>query len=314
MPRLPKVTAAERRAANDKARAIARIERRSLIEAAKLTARIASGVLSGFRKGRDPSTVLQNELRLIVPESAGLMVVGHLTGAEMIAKRALGLRLAAQDAAVRAMQKRLEMSDEQVADLASVYSEKVAGMVAELSAHGSTVLDETLQTIVREGMHVRQGMAALREGLTTAGIIGPGGAPGYMIEGMYRTQVQTAYNAGQWQTAQDPAIDEILWGYKYVTVGDDRVRAEHLGLEGVTAPKDDAIWDRIYTPNGWNCRCAIIEIFSPREIALPPDEFEDPFTGEIVTPGPDPGFEVNFGKIIGGGGAFSPPALSPATA
>lgn len=45
--------------------------------------------------------------------------------------------------------------------------------------------------------------------------------------------------------------------WQYVTVGDGSVREEHRALHGVIFSVDDKIWDKIYPPNGWNCRCRV---------------------------------------------------------
>jgi SPP1 gp7 family putative phage head morphogenesis protein len=74
---------------------------------------------------------------------------------------------------------------------------------------------------------------------------------------VYRMNLQTAYNAGKWSEQQE-AID-VLPYIEYVTAGDDRVRPEHLALEGFIARKDDKRWDSIYPPNDWGCRCSTVE-------------------------------------------------------
>lgn len=45
---------------------------------------------------------------------------------------------------------------------------------------------------------------------------------------------------------------------RYVTVGDERVRASHAAMNGLQRPMSDPIWDKIYPPNGWNCRCTVV--------------------------------------------------------
>lgn len=46
--------------------------------------------------------------------------------------------------------------------------------------------------------------------------------------------------------------------WKYTTAGDDLVRAEHLELEDLVLPASDELWERLFPPNGWNCRCYIV--------------------------------------------------------
>jgi len=91
----------------------------------------------------------------------------------------------------------------------------------------------------------------------------------YQLENAVRTQAQITYNAAKYKEEQEDYIQEILWGYKYVTTGDDRVRPEHARLEGVTLPKDDPFWQRYYPPNGWSCRCQVIPVFDKQKIVRP---------------------------------------------
>ncbi len=46
-----------------------------------------------------------------------------------------------------------------------------------------------------------------------------------------------------------------FWQYK--TVEDDKVRPWHRALDGIILPCDDDLWDEIYPPNGWRCRCRV---------------------------------------------------------
>lgn len=68
----------------------------------------------------------------------------------------------------------------------------------------------------------------------------------------YNTALSSAQMAQKWD---EFAEDDIL---QYSTVGDDRVRPAHALLDGTTAPKTDAVWQRIWPPLDWECRCTII--------------------------------------------------------
>ncbi|WP_290170194.1 DUF935 family protein [uncultured Muribaculum sp.] len=45
--------------------------------------------------------------------------------------------------------------------------------------------------------------------------------------------------------------------WKYITVGDDKVRRDHAKLNGIVLPSEDPRWDKIFPPNDWNCRCRV---------------------------------------------------------
>ena len=313
---LPKIIPAERRLANEKARLLAPVERAGMAEGARLAFRAATATLRAWRAGQDPATALTAELRKAIPSVTDAMVGAHLSGVLWMRQRtgkhlALSLARRGQDAqadAVDALRKRLDLTPDEIDRIVGMYSSEAAKVIHELSDHGSEKLNAALQDITAQGMHVREGMARMREALDSAGIFGTSDTPAFLVETLYRTQIQMAYGTAQWQSAQDPAIQEILWGYRYITVKDDRVRLEHAALEGTTAPKDDPIWDEIMPLNGWGCRCSVIELFSEVPAAYPPDEVE--MEGRMIRPGADEGFRVNFGKVLGGGN--SPvPALGP---
>lgn len=69
--------------------------------------------------------------------------------------------------------------------------------------------------------------------------------------------ISQSQNARKWIKYESEA--EILPMLQYVTVGDQRVRQSHRDLDGLTAPVNDPIWNRIMPQNGWNCRCTVIQ-------------------------------------------------------
>lgn len=73
----------------------------------------------------------------------------------------------------------------------------------------------------------------------------------------YQFAVNSAAMATQWEQALK---DKDLYALQYVTVGDDRVRPEHADLEGVVLPMDDPFWRTGTPPNGWGCRCTIMQV------------------------------------------------------
>jgi SPP1 gp7 family putative phage head morphogenesis protein len=73
----------------------------------------------------------------------------------------------------------------------------------------------------------------------------------------YQTAKSSARSAKNWQRIEsDKGVLEIL---EYQTVGDSRVRPEHAELDGIKRPVDDSFWNNYYPPNGWRCRCDVLQ-------------------------------------------------------
>ena len=49
------------------------------------------------------------------------------------------------------------------------------------------------------------------------------------------------------------------YNLQYRTQKDDKVRQEHAALDGVTLPPSNPFWAEFYPPNGWNCRCTVVQ-------------------------------------------------------
>lgn len=54
--------------------------------------------------------------------------------------------------------------------------------------------------------------------------------------------------------------DGDRYNLQYRTQKDDKVRPEHAALHGVTLPPSDPFWEEFYPPNGWNCRCTVVQV------------------------------------------------------
>lgn len=80
------------------------------------------------------------------------------------------------------------------------------------------------------------------------------------VETLVRTHASIAYGAASRVSFQN---DLDVWGWEYVTVGDDRVRPSHFILDGIQREKNDEFWDKFWPPNGWNCRCQAVAIYDP---------------------------------------------------
>lgn len=79
----------------------------------------------------------------------------------------------------------------------------------------------------------------------------------------------SAEMAARWESF---AEDGDRYNLQYRTAGDDKVRPEHAALNGVTLPMSDSFWEDFYPPNGWNCRCTVVQVRKSKYPASPHDE------------------------------------------
>lgn len=157
----------------------------------------------------------------------------------------------------------------------------IGAIAAELDQAFRTAIAE----VIRTGETTPRAIAILNQKLRSLGLVG---VRPWLIETWLRTGIAQAYAGGRWAAAQDPDIQSILWGFEYVTAGDDRVRPDHAGYDGVKLPKDHPDWLSIWPPNGWNCRCQTIEIFdAPAGWSVPKAIEVD---GRMVAPAVEPKF------------------------
>lgn len=200
-------------------------------------------------------------------------------------KLSRSLKLAVFDDVLKAIKAKRELD---LDVLAAEYEPRAFQVLMGLGKDIDQKVQDAIDELISSGASTREATRTLGDVLERAGISGTSPSK---VETLFRTQLQVAFGAGRWQADQDPDIQEILWGYKYVTVGDDRVRPEHEAFEGVTLPKDDPFWQTAWPPNGWNCRCQAIPIFEEREIKKP--SLVDGLPAE-----PDEGFGFNAGELL----------------
>ncbi|MBO6217014.1 MAG: minor capsid protein [Prevotella sp.] len=79
----------------------------------------------------------------------------------------------------------------------------------------------------------------------------------------------SATMAAKWEEFQQ---DGDRYNLQYRTAHDDKVRPEHAALDRVTLPITDPFWEEYYPPNGWNCRCTVVQVRKSKYPETPHDE------------------------------------------
>lgn len=73
----------------------------------------------------------------------------------------------------------------------------------------------------------------------------------------YQQAVGASMMAAKWA---EYAEDGDRYDLQYRTAGDERVRASHASLDGITLPPSDPFWSSYFAPNGWGCRCDVVQV------------------------------------------------------
>nr|DAN50674.1 MAG TPA: minor capsid component [Caudoviricetes sp.] len=109
------------------------------------------------------------------------------------------------------------------------------------------------------------------------------------LQAEWQTAKQAGYHAANWQEYM--RMKDIYPNLKYMTVKDNKVRESHQLLDGFIAPIDSNFWKVCYPPNGWRCRCYVVQTAEPasqERIApntLSDKDFPKEFRGNVAISG-----------------------------
>jgi SPP1 gp7 family putative phage head morphogenesis protein len=78
------------------------------------------------------------------------------------------------------------------------------------------------------------------------------------LETIFRSNLQSAYATGQWDSITRNA--KVAPYLLYDAVDDHRTRPEHAARDGEVHAVNSPFWKTHYPPNGWNCRCGVIQL------------------------------------------------------
>ena len=115
---------------------------------------------------------------------------------------------------------------------------------------------------------------------------------GTYLRAEYNFVVSSAEMAARWEGFME---DWDRYHLQYRTANDGKVRPEHAAMHGITLPPSDSFWEEFYPPNGWNCRCTVIQVRKSKHPAT--DHEEAMALGELATGRDSKGiFRFNPGK------------------
>jgi len=125
---------------------------------------------------------------------------------------------------------------------------------------------------------------------------------------IYDTNLRSARAAGRWQQVQ--RLKERRPYLRYTAVLDSATRPQHRDWHGTILPVDHPFWQTHYPPNGWYCRCQVVQlsdadlarrglaVTKAPEVKMVAKEIKG--RGKVETPeGIDPGFGHNAGIAAG---------------
>lgn len=182
-------------------------------------------------------------------------------------------------------------------------SEKYRSLAFTVSGYTGTQIlkrfqDELLKAI-EDGDTLRSFRDRMNSFLESKGY---GGLTNFQADNIFRTNTQTAYQAGHYAQMTEPGVLSLRPYWMYVAVDDRLTRPSHLAMNGFVARADDPIWDTWFPPNGYRCRCTVVSL-TARQVAEQglkvydevPDRMALP-DGRLAYVAPDPSFRTNPGK------------------
>jgi len=137
-----------------------------------------------------------------------------------------------------------------------------ATLAESLRARCLTVAGATAQEI--EGVFRQTLLEALRQGWNYQAFVEAvsdrtSGFTAQHLELVYRENTRQAYaEVRRANQAANPAVRALI----YSAVNDSRTRPAHRALDGLVRPQTDPIWQQVYPPWEWGCRCVVFSVYS----------------------------------------------------
>lgn len=117
------------------------------------------------------------------------------------------------------------------------------------------------------------------------------GSP-HRLETIYRTNAQVSFQRGRYNAQRRLMRARPYW--QYIAVMDSRTRHSHALLNGHCYEAASRVWETIYPPNGYNCRCRV-RALTKGEVARKGIEVED--RPDLPAGFPDDGWDFNAAAV-----------------
>ncbi|MFH1036397.1 MAG: phage minor head protein [Pseudomonadota bacterium] len=194
--------------------------------------------------------------------------------------------------AIDAFQGRLPLTPDQFARLGAEARAKAFTMAGVYREDMLAEVYGALNKALSEGTTFADFKRAAQDIWGQRGMAGPNP---WHLQTVFQTNLQTSYQAGRYRQMSETVARRPYW--QYMAVMDGRTRPSHAALHGQVWPAIHPVWNSIYPPNGFNCRCAVV--------SLSQDEMdEEGLTAQQRPPDmqPDPGWDYNPGRAHWGEG------------
>lgn len=274
---------------------IDRVENAGLGASQRCLARIRSGfVRSLVSRGTYHFSAQAELLNHLVPVMSKTLAIAHCMGERrtILNWQASGLPPIALDRFSEVMKEiRAAGVGKNLNQLQRRYARMLYDVMRQTGSKIDATTRATIASLIADKEPIGRGTKILQATLDKLGV---GDRSQAQLETLYKTEVSRAYSSGQMY--RDRQRWEDVWGYRYVTMRDDRVRPEHASWDGTTLPKNHKFWKSHWTPCGWNCRCKIVTIYKTPG-----------YKPKLVQPGKingfvaeaDDGFENNYDNSMG---------------
>ncbi len=146
------------------------------------------------------------------------------------------------------------------------------------------------------------------------------GNRGWRTGVIFNTNLRTAYAAGHHKTMTEPSVLKARPYWRYVASSAREPREEHRKWYNLVLPHDHEFWKTHRPPNGWGCKCGLVNHSASEVERLKKEEAGGPYpirtdtprvetrewvdktTGEAhqIPKGIDPGWDYNVGEAAWG--------------